>query len=220
MEFYDINVRIESLKELDEVIEMAKKLGYSGIGLVENYANLDQFKKIKDMARSVKEIKIFPGIEIEANGVRELKRMVYKARKFSNFIIVSGGEYKINRAAVEDSRVSMLSHPEYKRSDSGMDHIIAKLAAEKNVAIEINFHEILETFRKVRSFVLNHMKMNVELAQKYGAPIVITSGAKGKWEMRDPRELAAIGQILGMNLEDSMKSVSEIPERVAGGLIG
>ena len=111
----------------------------------------------------------------------------------------------------------MLSHPEYKRSDSGIDHIIARLAAEKNVAIEINFHEILETFRKVRSFVLSHMKLNIELAREFGAQIIITSGARCKWDMRDPRELAAIGQILGMSLEDSMKSVSEIPKRILGG---
>jgi len=214
MEFYDLNVHLDNLEELNETIEIAKKLGYSGIGLVEKYANLDKFKKIEEISKSVKDLKIIPGIEIEADGVKELKRMISKAKRFSNFLVVSGGEYKINRAASEDSRVSILSHPERKRSDSGVDHIISRFAKENNVAIEINFHEILETFRKVRSYILSHMGFNIELAQKFGTQIVITSGARGKWEMRDPRELAAIGQILGMSLEDSMKSVSEIPKNI------
>ncbi|UCG95153.1 MAG: hypothetical protein JSV92_03870 [archaeon] len=214
MEFYDLNIQLEDLEELDEVIEMAKRLGYSGIGLIEKYANLDRFNKIREKAKKTGDLRIIPGIEVGAEGVRELKRAISKAKKHSNFIIVSGGEYKINRAASEDSRVSIISHPEYKRSDSGVDHVIAKFASDNGVAIEINFHEILETFRKIRSFVLSHMRLNVELAQKYGARVVINSGARGKWDMRDPRELAAIGQILGMNLEDSMNSVSEIPKSI------
>ncbi len=218
MEFYDLNIKLESLEEMDSVIETARMLGYSGIGLVEKYANLDRFKKIEEKARSVKDFKIIAGIEVKADGVKELKRMISKAKRFSDFVIVSGGEYKINRAASEDSRVSILSHPEYKRSDSGVDHVVSRFASENKVVIEIDFHEILETFRKVRSFVLNHMRLNTELAKKYGAQIVITSCARSKWDMRDPRELAAIGQILGMSLEDSMNSVSKVPKSIIGGI--
>lgn len=216
MEFYDLNIQPDNLEELDEIVETAKRLGYSGIGLVEKYANLDSFRKIQEKAKLTKEIRIIPGILVEADGVKEFKRAVLKAKKYSNFIVVSGGEYKINRAASEDTRVSILSHPEYKRSDSGIDHVIAKFAAENRVAIEMNFHEIMETFRKIRSFVLGHMRLNLELAKKYGAPVIITSGARCRWDMRDPRELAAIGQVLGMSLEESMCSVSETPKNIAG----
>lgn len=216
MEFYDLNIQMENLEDMDKIVETAKRLGYSGIGLVEKYANLDRFKKIEEKAKSVKDLKVILGIEVEVDGVKELKRAVMKAKKYSNFVVVYGGEYKINRAAAEDSHVSVLSHPEYKRSDSGVDHIIAKFAAENGVAIEINFHEVLETFRKIRSFVLGHMRLNVELARKYGTPVIITSGARSKWDMRDPRELAAIGQVLGMSLEESMSSVSEITRKIKG----
>lgn len=216
MEFYDLNIQMENLEDMDKIVETAKRLGYSGIGLVEKYANLDRFKKIEEKAKSVKDLKVILGIEVEVDGVKELKRAVMKAKKYSNFVVVYGGEYKINRAAAEDSHVSVLSHPEYKRSDSGVDHIIAKFAAENGVAIEINFHEVLETFMKIRSFVLGHMRLNVELARKYGTPVIITSGARSKWDMRDPRELAAIGQVLGMSLEESMSSVSEITRKIKG----
>jgi len=216
MEFYDLNIRLEDMAELEQVIETAKKLGFSHIGIIEKYANLDRFKKIQEAAKK-SNLGIIPGIEVEADGVKELKRAIIKATRYTNFIVVSGGEYKINRAASEDPRVSIISHPEYKRSDSGVDHVIAKFAAENGVAIEINFHGILSTFRKIRSFVLSHMKLNVELARKYGTRVVINSGARSRWDMRDPRELAAIGQVLGMSLEDSMNSVSSVPRLVVGG---
>ncbi len=216
MDFYDLNISLESTDDFDDVVSTAKRIGYSGICLIEKYASLDKFNKIKKMANNVDYLKIITGIEIDADGVKEMKRMVSKASKLTNFIVVSGGKYKINRAATEDNRVSLLSHPEYKRSDSGVDHIMAKFATRNNVAIEINFHEILETFRKVRSFVFSHMKENIELAQKFNTPVVITSGARSKWDMRDPRELSSIGQILGLSLEDSMKAVSQTSSIVGG----
>ena len=216
VEFYDLNIQLESLEEMDGVVETARRLGYSGIGLVEKYANLDRFRKIQEKAKAVKDLRIIPGILVESDGVKEFRRAVLKARKYSNFVVASGGEYKINRAASEDSRVSILSHPEYKRSDSGVDHVIARFAADNGVAMEVNFHEIMETFRKIRSFVLGHMRLNVELARKYGTPVVITSGARCRWDMRDPRELAAVGQILGMSLEESMNSVSAASKKIAG----
>jgi len=211
MDFYDLHVEIEDLKEIDEVIEISKKLGYSGIGITLKYANLNDLKELKKIKS---EIDLVSCVEISAQGVKELKRKISKARKIVDIVIVSGGDYKINRAAAEDSRVDILSHPEYKRMDSGVDHIIARAAGENNVAIEINFHEILETFRKIRAHVLGHMRNNIHLALEYNVPIVITSSALNKWELRGPRELAAIGQAIGMSLEDSMKSVSDIPKGI------
>ena len=217
MKFYDMNIRLQKIDDFEEVVGIARRLGYSGLGIVERYANLDLYKKIEKKSKELKDFRVVPGIEIEADGVKELKREINKANKVTDFIVVSGGKYKINRAAAEDKRVSILSKPEYKRSDSGIDHIIARFAAQNSVTIELNFHEILKTFRKIRSFVLNHMAKNIELANKFNTDIIITSGSRKKWDMRDPRQLASIGQILGMSLEDSMNSVSSIPEKIIGG---
>ncbi|MCD6477974.1 MAG: ribonuclease P [Candidatus Aenigmarchaeota archaeon] len=215
MDFYDLHAHVEDLKSVEEIVEIAKRIGYSGIGLTVKYANIGELRRLKEKINELKSgIDIATCVEIDASGVKELRRKVSKARKLSEVIVVSGGDYKINRAACEDSRVDILAHPEYKRSDSGIDHIVVRAAHENNVAIEINFHEILETYRKIRAHVLSHMRRNVMLAEEYNAPIIITSGARSKWELRGPRELSSVGQVLGMSLENSMKSVSDVPRLI------
>lgn len=212
MKFYDLHVHVD-VEKLEEVVELAERLEYSGIGLT--VASMEDLKRLKEKIKKINSnLDLVTCIEIQAKGVKEMKREISKFRKTVDIITIFGGEYNINRAAVEDERVDILSHPEYMRKDSGVDEIIARSAWEKNVTIEINFHEILETYRKIRAHILNHLSRNVDLCKKYDAPIVITSGANDKWGMRDPRELAAIGQLLGMNLNESMKSVSLIPESI------
>ena len=211
MRFYDLHVNVTDINKIEEIVDLAKRMGYSGIGLT--VRNLDQLKKLKEKIKDIHtNLDLVACAEIEADGVKQMKREISKFRKEADIIIVSGGEYNINRAASEDERVDIISHPEYKRKDSGMDDIIARSATEKNVAIEIDFHEILETYRKIRSHVMNHISKNIRICKKYKTPIIITSNSIDKWTMRDPRELAAIGQILGMDLKDSMDSVSSVPE--------
>ena len=215
MKFYDLHVNITDLDKLEEVIRLAEKMEYSGIGLT--VKDMSQLKKLREKAKKIKtSLDLVFCAEIQAEGVKQMKRDVSKFRKEADVILVFGGEYNINRAAAEDERVDIISHPEYRRRDSGLDEIIARSAAEKGVAIEVNFHEILETYRKIRSHVLYHISKNIEICKKYKTPVVITSDSIDKWTMRDPRQLASIGQILGMGLKDSMESVSKVPENIVG----
>lgn len=211
MRFYDLHVNITDIDKIEEITDLAKRMGYSGIGLT--VRDLNQLEELKEKIKKIKtDLDLVTCAEIEVNGIKQMKREISKFRKHADIVIVYGGEYNINRAASEDERVDIISHPEYRRKDSGLDEIIARAASERNIAIEINFHEILETYRKIRSHVMNHISKNIRICKRHGTPVIITSDSVDKWTMRDPRELAAMGQILGMNLEDSMNSVSSVPE--------
>ena len=81
-------------------------------------------------------VEILQGVEIKAKNPDELRRMVDRFRDMADIIIVAGGELDINRAACENPKVDILSTPEKQRRDSGIDHVMAKLAAENKVAID------------------------------------------------------------------------------------
>ena|SRR3989338_234886 len=212
MKFYDLHVYS---KNLEKTLEVAQALGYSGLGVVEQHTNFEAFralrKKLHEESRK-SGMDLVACVEIRADSIKTLKKALAKYREQAEIIIVAGGDYAINRTAAEDERVDILAHPEFKRMDSGIDHVVAKSAAHNGVAIEINMSGLLSTFKRVRSHVLNHMDRNVMLAKKFGAPIVMTSGAKDEWGIRDPRELAALGRMLGLTLEESVRSVSEACE--------
>ncbi|MEM7816601.1 MAG: RNase P subunit p30 family protein [Candidatus Aenigmatarchaeota archaeon] len=215
MGYYDMHIEIK--ENLEEVVKFAKMLEYAGILIALNEQEINneyEIKKIENLKKLAIEngIDIIIGLLIKPKNKEELKRVLDEFRKKVEIVAVSGGIYEINRAACEDSRVDILYHPELGRNDSGLDHICVKAASENNVAIEINFNEILQA--KNRPKILTFMRRNVKLCKKYGANVIITSGAKNKWEMRAPRELASIGYILGMDLKTAIDSVSIIPENI------
>jgi len=210
MKYYDLHIDSE---KLEEIIEMAKLLGFSGIFV--NVQNIEERRLNENLKQFLSpeknnEIELIRGVIIKAKNKEELKAQIEKYRRKVEIIAVYGGDYEINRLACEDNRVDILYHPELGRNDSGLDHICIKSAAENNVAIEINFNEILKS--KNRAKILSFMRKNIKLCKKYEAKIIITSGATEKWEMRAPRELASIGYVLGLDLKDAIDAVSINPE--------
>ena len=209
--YYDLHVHSTlSIGEnsVEEMAAMAKRLGLSGIGIV-SYDSTAGFAK-----PSIENIDIVLSVMLKPAKADELGSMAQAVRDKSEILMVHGGDYDINRAACESSMIDMLCHPELGRHDSGIDHICAKAAAENNIAIEINFREILESYRKQRMHVLSSMRKNIELCKKYGAGIIVSSGAVNMWGMRCGRELAAASHILGLELGDAIASASSVPESI------
>lgn len=208
MQFYDLHVHTAMSignDSVTDIAEFAKRLDLSAIGVVQYYGtHTEDISKIEG-------IDLVRVLMIKPRSAVELGNMTTKARSKCEILVVHGGDYEVNRAACENSMVDLLAHPELGRRDSGLDHISMKSAAENNVAIEINFREILETARRSRTYVLSAMRKNARLAKKYSAPVVVSSGAISKWGLRGGRELAAVAHLLGFELGDAIRCVSEIP---------
>lgn len=152
----------------------------------------------------------FDTVFLDADDWGELKREIGQNREEADVLVFRGGDEELNRKAAEDSRVDVLLHPEKGRKDSGMNHVIAREAAENNVAIGFDFTR-LDASEKTRSHILRHWSRNLMLCEKYGVPYVITSGAEERYELRAPRDLASIIDSLGYN---GSKAVSEHPENI------
>jgi len=202
--FYDLHVHTSlSIGEntVEEVVEMAKKIGLDGIGIVRYHPELVTIPKDND-------IDIVDAVMVKAESAEELNEIVRRMRNRAEIIMVHGGNYDVNRAACENSMVDILCHPELGRRDSGLDHIAVKAAKQNDVMIEINFREILESHTKQRSYVLSSLKRNVMLCNKYDVKMITCSGAVSKWNMRSCRDMASIAHLLGLELGEAINTVS------------
>ena len=211
--YYDLHTYTnETIGEnsLEEIIEFAKKLGLSGIGIVNFFTTVDDLRWPEN-----NEIDIVKVLMIKTNNVEEMEKIAKRVRNRAEILMVHGGDYEINRAACENSLIDVLSRPELNRNRPGLDHICLKAAQENNVTIEVNFREILETYKKHRSYVLSAMRESIRLSKKYNANVITTSGAISKWDLRSGRELASVSHHLGLELGDAIASVSTIPEQLA-----
>ncbi|MEM5802211.1 MAG: RNase P subunit p30 family protein [Candidatus Aenigmatarchaeota archaeon] len=217
MKAFDLHIHSvfsEGTSSLEDLATTAKSLGYSGICFSTYFQNFDKIKKIYEEIEKVKEkvkIEIFLGIE--ARNVKELSFLADKRKKF-DILLVSGGDLKLNRLACETPEVDILTHPELNRNDSGLNHILVKMAAKNNVAIEINFREVLITSKKTRAKIISNMVQNVKLAKKYNAPLIICSGSISHWELRDPITLSSFGTLLGLDFNEARKCIGEIPKNI------
>jgi RNase P/RNase MRP subunit p30 len=210
MPSYDLHVHSSLTigeNTVEEMALMASKLGLTGIGIVRYSQDVIELPKVEGMD-------IISCIEIKPKSLEDMDKEIKRVRDKAEILIISGGDYDINRASCENPMVDIIAHPELGRKDSGLDHICAKAAQENNVAIELNFKSLLESYKKKRSNVLSSMKKNVKLCNKYGAKIMVVSGAISQWGMRSAREMAALAKILGMDLGNAILTTSMIPDEM------
>jgi ribonuclease P/MRP protein subunit RPP1 len=210
MPFYDLHVCTSDTtgeNTIEEMSAWAKRLGLAGIGII-------HFPEHEPKPLPKKDIDLISVALIKAPHVDEVKGLIDKMRDKVEIIAVMGGNYDINRASCENPAVDILCSPEKGRTDSGLDHICARAAQENNVAIEINFHEVLEAYKRQRVRELSALRKNIMLCRQYEAPIITTSGAMTKWDLRAGRDLAALPALLGLELGKAIETISSKPEEI------
>ncbi|MDI6798425.1 MAG: RNase P subunit p30 family protein [Candidatus Aenigmarchaeota archaeon] len=199
---------------LEQLASMAKQLGYRGICFTAYPISKREESILK---AEIERVKKEAGIEIllgfEARNIKELKFLAKRRGEF-DVLLARGGDLKLNREACETPEVDILTHPEFERLDSGLDHVSVKFAAKNNVAIEVNFREILISNKKTRSMILKNMSRNVKLAKKYHATIIICSGGISHYELRDPKVLISFANQLGLELKEAKEAISKTPESI------
>lgn len=175
----------------------AKGIGFSGLCVImDKPEELEVIRKKK-----VSGLDISTGLLLEAKP-GHVRQLAKNHRNSVEIIAVKGGNLDVNRAAVESPEVDILASPwgDFElRNDTGINHVIAKLAKKNNVAIEFNFRQILHSHKKNRVDILKKMQEAAKFVRKYKAPFLISSGAMSKWDLRSPSDLTAFGKILGFN---------------------
>ncbi len=144
--------------------------------------------------------------------IREVKN-----RNLPVLVYVQGGDVRVNRYALE-ARVDALMNPWLGRRDAGFDHVLARIAARKGVAIGFSLSPLLNAGQYDRAMTLRVMKRVWRLVDKYDVPRFLTSSAVKRWEVRAPRDLMSLGLAMGMDIPKAKASLDFHPRRILGRL--
>lgn len=143
------------------------------------------------------------------------KDFLRKVNNERDLVVVEGS--KNNRAVLENKKVDLLLSPEkgVKRDslhyrNSGLNHVLCKLAKKNDIAIGFSFNDVLLSNGERRAKILGRMMQNVSLCRKYKLKMVIGSFAKDRWQMRKSTDLISFGVCLGMHPEEAKKALEEI----------
>jgi len=117
-------------------------------------------------------------------------------------IIFSGLDDELNRKILEKEKINLLLLNQSGRTDktkqrnSGFNHVLAKIAKKKNVAIGINFDEIIESGKKRKADIFGRVIQNIKLCNKNKLKMKFVS-LKNK-NKRNIYDIKSLGLVLEM----------------------
>ena len=130
-------------------------------------------------------------------------------------IAVLGRDDLFNRRVIETMKIHYLVSPEagwrkdtLKQRDSGLNHVVAKIAREKAIAVVIDLSALNKLKAKDKALRLARIMQNVKICRRAKCKIKIATFAEKKQELISERDIQAFAFSLGMSSEqvkDAMK---------------
>lgn len=181
----------------------AKSLGYRGI-VICNKEPRSIFRP--EAAERIKGIQVAIGAEVVAKDARSLRSRVVSLRAKYPLLLVRGTTEEIVRAASEDPNVDVLIPPCDSRRPLG---IAAARAAQLNqVAIGFDLAPFFLLSGRNRSRWLEAVGRNLQLVRKFDLKLLLTAGARSHLDLRSPRDIVALAEVMGFEHLEACRALS------------
>jgi ribonuclease P/MRP protein subunit RPP1 len=180
----------------------AAEYGFDGVVIRARDARPDYDRLAEAYGRDVVD-----AVEVVADDPASASGAVGNFRPKHTLVLVRGGTNGLNRFAVEQSRVDVLTRP--MADDGDFNHVLARAAADNDVRVEFDFGPVLrsEGGRRVRA--LQDLRKLRELVFQYDAPFVVSATPRSHLQLRAPRELRALGEAIGFDADDVEAGLEE-----------
>lgn len=195
-----------------QIAKMASHLGFKAIALADfNLRNLNVVDEIKQIFKEYG-LDLIVRADINENTPKQLKQALRKLRREVDVIAVFCKNLNVARLAARDRRVDLLSFSIKNWKKNFFDKSEAHLALQGESILEVNLNPIIKAkTHGERIQAIRIYSENIRIAKRYNVPIIVTSGASSIYEMRAPRELAALATLLGLTDFEARESLSNIP---------
>lgn len=152
-------------------------------------------------------IDVVSGTEIRAGSPQRASGYLGNRREEYTVLALRGGTDELNRFAVEQPRVDVLTKPMAGEGD--FNHVLAKAAARNGVRIEFDLSTVLRLEGGPRVQALSDLRKLRELLEQYDAPYVVSGAPESHLQLRGPRELIAVGERVGFSTEQVERGLGE-----------
>ncbi|KTG14012.1 RNase P subunit p30 family protein [Haloferax profundi] len=180
----------------------AGRYGYDGV-VVRGIDARPDFDRLRDEL----DVDIVDAVEIDAPDPEHASGAVGNYRPQRELVILRGGTNALNRFAVEQPRVDVLARPMAGRGN--FNHVLAKAARDNGVRVEFDLDPVLRSDGGTRVQALSDLRKLRELVEYYDVPYVVSGGPHSHLELRAPRELAGLGEIIGFDREQILEGLRE-----------
>ena len=201
-----INPPLNNDETIGNISNLVKILGLTLVGIIFDRNILqDRMNKIIEGFNELgidvaKRIDLSPRTRIEL--LKDLRRL----RGKYEIISVNCVNTKVSVVASRDRRVDIISIG-YRTPITNLRRMISRITDKP---LEIKISEILNASIP-RTVALRRLHEEIFIAERNKVPIIISSGARNHLMLRSPRDMAALGVLLGLDIDEALESVSKVP---------
>ena len=146
-------------------------------------------------------VRIIPAILIAEPNPRVVSGLVRTNREERALVLVNAGENGFNRAILNLKGIHILRHIHKTRKNS-FDHVSARLAAERGIAVDIDLYPVIHSTGLSRQRVLRRYHDLITLFERYRFPLTMSSNAYSILDLRSVEEICLLSELFNMEEED------------------
>ncbi|WP_369425426.1 RNase P subunit p30 family protein [Methanothrix sp.] len=185
---------------------VARRLGFSGI-IVMSINGSGDLQGL-DAAQRIGGISVASGVEVASKDPKGLKGRIASLRDRYPFLAVHATSESVLREALDDPRVDLVVNSGFRLTVPE-----ARSAKRNQVALAIDLQPMIRLRGASRLRWLDLQRYNVRVARKFNISIMITASPRSHLDLRSPRDMMAMAQILGISRQEALEAL-RLPGRV------
>jgi RNase P/RNase MRP subunit p30 len=212
MQAYDLHIRLKppSTKTmLQMVCDMAQVLGFSGIA-VESTSPLPDVKVAKGFA-------LLHRMTLVLRSATRLRKIAERHRRETNLLVIHGRTKPICLAAALVPAIDMVMVQEMQ-DFALIDSQVARALAKTHKPLEVCLQRLIRFSGSVRSRLMRVMSKALATVIRAKCPIIFTSGAQHSYQLRAPRDLAAISYFADFSEDLANAAIFDTPASLVSSL--
>jgi ribonuclease P/MRP protein subunit RPP1 len=142
----------------------------------------------------------------------QVKAVINAARLNSSekgLLVINAGNNSFNRAIIQIRGVHVIRHL-HKTEKNSFDHIIARMSAENNVAIDIDLRPLVMSRGVWRQKTIQRYRDIIGLWERFEFPLTLSSNARSVVELKSVREMVNLATLVGLGEPGSREALSTI----------
>jgi len=175
----------------------AKTLGY------------DSLVAIDSAAGSSDGVEIISGIIVQDAPLRDVIARVKRAKDAGIVVSVSARDNGFNRAVIGLKGVHILRGIN-AADKTAFDHVTAKMAADNNVAVDIDLSVLISARGVARQRAIHRYRDILIFERRFEFPVTLSSYARSYLDLRAVREVTGLCSLVGMDISGVEKALDAV----------
>jgi ribonuclease P/MRP protein subunit RPP1 len=169
----------------------------------------DSLVAIDTPAGSWHGVDILSGIIVQDSPMRDVIARVKRAKDSGTVVSVSARDNGFNRAAISLRGVHILRGV-HAADKNAFDHVTAKMAADNNVAIDIDLSLLIVARGITRQRAIHRYRDVLIFERRFEFPVSLSTYARSYLDLRAVREITGLCSLIGMDTADVEKALDSV----------